>query len=180
MRTSAAWLVVLAASYGLAQQGGQYRIQEYSHNFGGGPVAGAIVSSAQFTVDPASIGLGPARQELFGARFSGEAGFSLSYRSSREVQQLRIDSDRATWRWDAEPSVGDYRVYRDTISTLSGLGYGDCLVSGVRQTIHLDPSVPATGSGYFYLVTAANRLRREGSKGRSSAGLVRGNPNPCP
>ena len=39
--------------------------------------------------------------------------------------------------------------------------------------------VPA-GNGYFYLVTARNRLWEEGTKGSSSAGAQRANPAPCP
>jgi hypothetical protein len=43
-----------------------------------------------------------------------------------------------------------------------------------------DPDVPSVTTGYFYLVTADNRLDEEGTKGFRSNGTERGNPAPCP
>jgi hypothetical protein len=89
-------------------------------------------------------------------------------------------ADRTTLTWDAEPSIGRYHVYRDALSALPGLGFGVCLDSDVPGTTYVDPGVPGDGAGYFYLVTAVNRLHEEGTKGITSGGAERGNPAPCP
>jgi hypothetical protein len=41
-------------------------------------------------------------------------------------------------------------------------------------------AVPDPGQGFFYLVTARNRLAEEGTKGSTSAGVPRSNAFPCP
>ena len=50
----------------------------------------------------------------------------------------------------------------------------------VAGTSAVDDTLPSTGTGLFYLVTGVNRLREEGTKGRSSSGTERANPLPCP
>lgn len=43
-----------------------------------------------------------------------------------------------------------------------------------------DPLAPSAGTGFFYLVTARNRLDEEGPKGFQSLGVEEPNPDPCP
>lgn len=180
MKRATSLLLLLTASIATAQESARFKLTEHAQNSGGSPVSGVITSSARYRVDPSSLGDSATRHALRGVRFTSEAGFSLAYRPAGEVKQLLFAADHRTLRWLPEPSVGHYHVYRDPIGALSGLGYGTCLTSAVRTATYDDPSTPSSGAGYFYLVTAANRLHREGSKGRSSAGTLRGNPTPCP
>ena len=173
-------LLVVAAPGVLAQESGRFRLSEHSLNAGGSPVAGVPVSSARFTADPSSIGDGATRQSLAGVRFRADVGFSLAYRPAGEVRQLNLAVDHRRVSWAPEPSVGHYHVYRDSIGALPGLGYGTCLSSAVNGTSYDDLELPTSGSGYFYLVTATNRLHREGTKGKSGSGAIRANPAPCP
>ena len=180
MKHAVSLLLLLMAPMVIAQESARYKLTEHAQNSGGSPVSGTITASTRFRVDPSSLGDGATRHSLRGVRFTSEAGFSLAYRPAGEVNQLLFAADHRTLRWSPEPAVGHYHVYRDAIGALSGLGYGTCLASAVQVAAYDDPSTPASGDGYFYLVTAANRLYREGSKGRSSAGTQRGNPTPCP
>lgn len=180
MRVVPTLLLVLGVASVQAQEGARFKVTEHARNSGGSPAAGSIVASPRFEVDPSSIGDGVTRHSLLGARFNGEAGFSLGFRPAGEVLGLSIGADRRTLSWAPEPSVGDYHVYRDSIGALPGLGYGTCLAGDIQTTTHDDPEIPDEGEGYFYLVTAANRLHREGTKGMSSAGTPRANPAPCP
>ena len=72
-----------------------------------------------------------------------------------------------------------YNIYTGPLSTLPG-GYGACAASRVGETTWSDPSMPAPGTGTFYLVTGENSLKQEGTKGHDSSGAVRGNSSPCP
>jgi hypothetical protein len=84
-----------------------------------------------------------------------------------------------TLSWDPERSVGDYDVYRDLLSSLPG-NFGACLEHDVPAQTAVDVGIPGVGTGYFYLVTAENRLDEEGTKGFRSNGSERLNPAPCP
>ena len=82
--------------------------------------------------------------------------------------------------WNPERSVGVYNLYRDLLGNLSGLGYGDCEQSDLPGTTATDTDRPPAAGGFFYLITAENRLREEGTKGFDSSGSGRPNPSPCP
>jgi hypothetical protein len=88
-------------------------------------------------------------------------------------------SDRSTLQWSPERSAGTYELYRGALSTLPG-SFGACLTSDLAVETATDASSPLTGQGYFYVVTARNRLREEGPKGYRSDGSEEGNPSPCP
>lgn len=163
----------------LAQEGARFRANERTSNAGGAP-AGATVSSARFRLQPAAIGQGVGHHALVGANYRSSLGFVSAYPPPGEVRGLVLAADRTTLTWDAEPSVGRYHVYRDGLSALPGLGFGACLDGEVPGTTLIDPGVPGDGTGYFYLVTAVNRLDQEGTKGITSGGTERGNPAPCP
>jgi len=72
-----------------------------------------------------------------------------------------------------EGLAGAYNLYRDTLGSLSGLGYGACERQGLATNSATDSDAPASGGGFFYLVTAKNPLREEGTKGSDSDGLER-------
>jgi hypothetical protein len=88
-------------------------------------------------------------------------------------------SGRSILQWNPEKSVGKYEVYRDLLGTLPG-AFGFCFASDVPAEAATDASSPAAGQGYFYLVTARNRLGEEGPKGYRSNGAEEANPAPCP
>jgi hypothetical protein len=66
------------------------------------------------------------------------------------------------------------------MSNLSGLVYGNSHQQDIAGETTRDTTVPPGGDGYFYLVTAENRLGEEGSKGTDSGRMPRGNSSPCP
>jgi hypothetical protein len=82
--------------------------------------------------------------------------------------------------WDPERSVGAYEVYRDALTTLPGGGFGTCFASGLTSEAATEAATPVAGQGWFYLVTARNRLGEEGTKGFQTSGAERPNPAPCP
>jgi hypothetical protein len=87
-----------------------------------------------------------------------------------------------TLRWAPELSAEWYEIYRGTIASLPGT-YGTCFAGDILASVAnsaADPANPPAGEGFFYLVTARNRLREEGPKGFGSDGALEGNPLPCP
>jgi hypothetical protein len=105
--------------------------------------------------------------------------FAACYPPPGEVPDLRF-SDDETLEWQPEKSVGHYNLYRDLVSNLSGLGYGECDQYDLPDESTTDTDPVSVGDGFFYLVTVENRLGEEGTKGRDSDGSERPNPNFCP
>ena len=90
-------------------------------------------------------------------------------------------TDHQTLVWNAERSVGVYNLYRNLMSAISGGDTGACEQYDLTATTTTDPDpAPSAGDGFFYLVTAENRLAEEGTKGWRSSGSERPNPLPCP
>jgi hypothetical protein len=87
-------------------------------------------------------------------------------------------ANKIVLRWNPEKSVGVYNVYREPISSLPGAG--TCLARGLQVTNYNEPTVPLSGTGYYYLITAENRLGEEGTKGFRSSGTERSNAFACP
>ncbi|MBP7149081.1 MAG: hypothetical protein KBD01_16250 [Acidobacteria bacterium] len=182
MRGLQAWLggvACLAASLApnLAQTSSSYRLSEQVLNAGGRPANGAVATSSSYAlrleaIGEAVLGSGPAS---FSYRLDG--GFVSAYPPPREVSELRFDGP-TTLVWHPENSVGAYELYRAGLETLPG-GYGSCLQRGLTIATATETAVPAPGHGFFYLVTARNRLGEEGTKGSRSDGTPRPNPNPC-
>jgi hypothetical protein len=108
-----------------------------------------------------------------------DSGFPLTYPPPGEVRGLRF-LDSETLVWNPEKSVGVYNLYRDLIGSLSGLGYGSCKEQDLASETATDSDPLPTDNGYFYLVTAENRLTEEGTKGFDGYGAERPNPSPCP
>ena len=181
MRTVTIRLFVLlvAASPLLAQQSASFKLEEYVLNAGGHPENGAVMSSTGFKVSLDSIGDGVFGTGLSSASFNMDAGFVNTYRPAAEITDLTfINKDQL--EWNADPSAGVYNLYRDTINNLVGLGFGTCLQQDLNSanTFDSDP-MPVPGDGYFYLATAENRLREEGTKGFQTSGSER-TGNACP
>jgi len=172
-------LALLAAFPAAAQVSASYRLEEHTFNAGGRPDQGAIASSASFRVRFDAIGEAAARDGLQSPSYHVDAGFPARYPAPDEVRGLRF-ADRQTLRWEPERSIGTYDLYRGLLTTLSGLAYGTCFAFGMTDTTAIDAGTPPRGNGWFYLATAVNRLREEGTKGWQSSGLERANPAPCP
>ena len=126
-----------------------------------------------------AIGSAAVHPVLAGSTYRLAGGFVGGYPPPGETRGLRFP-DPDTLEWDPEHSAGIYNLYREEFSTLPDLAYGSCEQSGVVGETLDDTELPASGDGFFYLVTAKNRLGEEGTKGRDSAGAWRPNPSACP
>jgi hypothetical protein len=82
--------------------------------------------------------------------------------------------------WDPDRSVGDYALYRGTVSNPFDPSYGSCRLPNPVEPFTVEDTTPVSGEVLFYLVTARNRLREESTKGRASNDVERANPFPCP
>ena len=172
MRKALFVLALLLPTSALAQQSASFTLDEHAFNCGGHPEGGNVVASASFRVTLGAIGEDPAGRSPSSALFSMGAGFCNAYPPPGEVTGL-IFVDHENLEWHAEPSAGTYNLYRDWISNLVGLGYGECRREGLTTPGFTDAEALPTGRGFFYLVTAENRLTEEGVKGVDSAGVER-------
>ena len=171
--------VAVAGAPALAQQSASYKLTESAVNAGGRPVNGAGASSASYRVSFDAIGDAAAGGTLSSASYRVGSGFVAWFPPPGEVKGLRF-VDRTTLRWDPDSSTGVYNLYRDFVFALAGGGTGTCFVNGLAAEQASDVGSPGTGRGFFYLVTAKNRLAEEGTKGNRSSGTERPNPAPCP
>lgn len=106
-----------------------------------------------------------------------QSGFVSTFSPATEVSDLAF-SGSGTLVWSPARSAVSYNVYRGALEGLS-TSYGSCLSTGIPATTADDPSSPALGSGYFYLVTATNSLDEEGASGFDSGSTPR-TPTACP
>jgi hypothetical protein len=134
-----------------AQTSASFRLTESGFNAGGDPFQGVVLSSASFRLTIDSIGEGFLGASLASAGYRADVGFVAAYPPPGEVQNLRFTS-HTRMTWSPERSTGSYTVYRG----------GTSLATGVTTPYFDDPTNPAPGAGYFYLVTARNRLGEEG------------------
>ena len=161
-----------------AQQSASYHISDHTLNAGGRPEGGMTASSASYRISLESLGEGPVRTGLASASYHMDTSFVSGYPPPGEVTGLRF-TDETTLVWDAERSVGVYDLYRDALAALSGGGYGVCFQPDLPDATATDGDPVSPGGGFFYLVTAENRLGEEGTKGTDGAGAER-DGNACP
>jgi hypothetical protein len=138
-----------------------------------------MLSSPTFRVSIDAIGDSVAMRALSGPTFRMEGSFVAAHPPPGEVFGLRFTAPN-TLAWDAERSAGVYNLYRDTMSDLSSLGYGECHQPGLSGRTANEMETPPLGDGFFYLVTVKNRLGEEGTKGFVSGIGERANTAPCP
>lgn len=171
-----ALLLCLIAAPALAQQSAGFQLEDHSLNSGG-----TTATSASFRITLDALGAPVARTSaLSAASYRMDIGLVPAYRPAGEVAALTIGPSKSELHWSAEPSAGDYAVYRESLATLSGTAWGSCLQSGLATTTADDPADPASGAGYFYLVSARNRLGEQGSLGETSNATVRTPASACP
>ncbi len=157
----------------LAPSSASYRLTESVLNAGGPPAQGA-----SYRLSLHSIGDAVAATGLSSPSYRLDAGFVPLLPPPGEVRGLRWNT-KSDLEWNPEKSVGTYSAYKDTLTTFPGT-YGACFATDVTTEGTTDVATPAAGTGWFYLVTAENRLGEEGTKGNRSDGVERGNPAPCP
>lgn len=172
--------VALAATGGLhAQSSASYRLEEHVLDAGGRPAQAVVATSPGFRLSLESIGESFARRAHSGGAYRLDDGFLPAYAPPGEVVGLQFLADQQTLTWSHDPAASAYNVYSGPLTGLPG-PYGLCAAAQVTGTSWVDPSPPPPAGGIFYLVTAKNRLREEGTKGFSSDGVERVNPSPCP
>lgn len=179
MRRTIWLLALLLTTAAAAQQSTNFKLEEQAFNSGGNPEGGVVLSSTSFRITLDAIGESVAERGLGSASFGLDSGFVARYRPPGEVYELRF-TDAVTLRWHAERSVGWYNLYRDLMSNVSTLGYGDCEQYDLTTETTTDTDTVPVDDGYFYLVTAENRLGEEGTKGFDSNDVERLNLLPCP
>ena len=163
----------------LGQSSPSHTQNEHVFNAGGRPAQAVISTSPSFRISLDSIGEPVIGRAMTSASFRLGGGLGTAYPPPGEVDGLQLLADRQTLVWSAEPGSTVYNVYSGTLSSLPG-GFGTCAVARVEDTSAVDAALPDPGAGFFYLVTGVNRLREEGTKGRTSSGAERPNPLPCP
>jgi hypothetical protein len=162
-----------------AQTSTSFKLEEQLFNAGGNPADGVVLTSTSFRITLDAIGESAARRGLGSDSLGLDGGFVPRYRPPGEVTALRF-TDAVTLVWKADGSVGWYNLYRDLMSNLSTLGYGDCDQYDLTTETTTDTDAVPSDDGYFYLVTAKNRLGEEGTKGFDSDDVERPNLIPCP
>jgi hypothetical protein len=173
----AAWIVAALSEPAAAQASASFVLSENAIHAGGNPRDGARPESASFRITPDAIGDAAGASSLASDSYRAEGGFVVRYRPPGDVHGVRFTS-KVELTWDHEPSSVTYNLYRDTLASLPG-GYGSCEGSAAGPPF-VDSGAPAQGAGWYYLVTAENRLWQEGTKGRRSDGTERTNAAPCP
>jgi hypothetical protein len=162
-----------------AQASASHHLTEFALNGGGDPAQAGIPASASHRITLDAIGDGLLGPGLSSASHRLDGGFVSFFPPPGEVVGL-LFTDNQALAWKPEKSVGRYEVYRGLVSSLASGGTGTCLAPGIAGETASDASLPAVGTGFFYLVTARNRLGEEGTKGFRSTGSERPNPLPCP
>ncbi|ANM31475.1 hypothetical protein ABI59_20745 [Acidobacteria bacterium Mor1] len=153
---------------------------------GGSPALEYVPDPATFAGEPCDDLDGGPRLEDFDG--DGEARMDLGAREMRNAALTPGDVTGLTWTdnvtlvWDTEPSATSYRVYRDTVDSLSYGSFGSCAPGGLdpvdTDTQLTDTDVPPTGSAWYYLITADDG-NREGTLGYARC-AERSNFTPCP
>ena len=165
MKRSVVLVALLLGGPTLAQQSASFTLEEHTFNAGGNPNGGAILTSASFQITLDAIGDNAVATGLSSTSFQLDGGFPSAYPPPGEVLGLRF-TDSTTLEWNPEGSIGSYNLYRDLLSSLLGLGYGMCLETLLLIETTTDTDIPTmSGTGFFYVATAENKLAEEGTKG---------------
>ena len=161
----------------LGQSSTSYTVSDHNFNAGGHPAGGQIPSSASYRLTLDVIGPSAGGDLMLGSSYQAAGGFTPAYLPPGEVAALEF-GNAETLLWAAEPTIGSYNVYRDDLNSLPA--YGGCWREDLTSTTTIDTDSPALGQGFFYLVTAVNRLSEEGTRGFDSQGSERTTGATCP
>lgn len=177
MKVALAPLALVLAMPVWAQESPGYQLTELVINSGGHPEEGTELASPSHRISLDALGDSVQAVSLFGTSYRLDLGFAVAYPPPCEVVEVRFESDEIL-SWAPERSVGYYHLYRDGLGPLAGGGV--CLEPRIPAPSTTDAEVPDAGEGFFYLVTAVNRLREEGTRGQDSSGVPRPDSAPCP
>ena len=170
---------LICALPALAQQSAGYQLTEHTFNQGGRPQDGVAATSTSFAITLDAIGDTTGFAEPTSASYGVTPGFVTAFGPAGEVLDLTFD-DATTISWDEQPNATGYNIYSHDLGSLSGTDNGGCLESTVPDNSYMAVGTPAATEGFFYLVTAINRLAEEGTPGSDSQGTERGNAGACP
>ncbi len=178
---SGSWLVLVVTGALFLVNGGNawaqtspsFELEEQTFNGGGTPSLGTDPSSASFSITLSSLGEGASAGGSNSSSFALDSGFPAFYPPPGEVApdcglaagSCLVFTSSDTLTWPAESSPGGYNLYRDLITSLAGLGFGQCEQPNLSGPTAVDSDPVPAGDGFFYLVTAENRLGEEGTKG---------------
>ena len=192
MRRLLPLLALLLACPAIAQESSSYKLTEHTFNAAGHPAEGAILTSTSRRLTLDALGETMVGTGLESDSYHMDGGFVTAYPPPGEVAPCdgpmgvpcpaklefpNSPEDKETMAWPPEKSRGSYTLYRGSATGY----YDDCgLESDIADESTTDPTTPSSGSGFYYLVTAANRLGEEGTKGSSSDGVERPPSGPCP
>jgi hypothetical protein len=160
------------------QSSADFRLTDHTFNAGGHPHQGVVMVSTSYRITLDALGEGVVGRGLASGLYRMDGSFGTSYPPPGEVHDLRF-VDQQTLEWFPDRSAGRYNLYRDLMSLLPGLGYGECFQQELSAATTADGDPLSPGEGYFYLVTVENRLDEEGPKGSDSYGAAR-QGNVCP
>lgn len=91
---------------------------------------------------------------------------------------VRLDQQTGVF-WQPEADARTYNLYKGRVTTNTGWAYNHvCLTIGMLDTFFEDPTRPAVGELFYYLVTKENQ-HGEGPLGDDSFGDPRPNAEPC-
>jgi hypothetical protein len=172
-------LVLLLAFPVLAQESASYKLTEHTFNAGGNPSDGVVITSTSYKITLDAIGDSVAGRNLASASYHMDSSFIMGYPPPGEVHGLYL-ADSQTLAWQPEKSVGIYNLYRGLVDGLDGTVYGFCEEPDIALNTTTDSDPVPVGNGYFYLVTAENRLAEEGTLGTKNTGTERPQTGACP
>lgn len=168
-------VALFLAAPAFPQQSANFKLTEQVLNAGGHPSGGVVMASTSFKVTLDALGEGVVQGGMASTSYRMDASFVSAYPPPGEVTGLMF-TDAQTLSWSVERSAGAYDLYRDDTSD----DYGNCEQQNLAGNTATDPSIPAANSRFFYLVTAKNSLREEGTKGFRSDSTERLGENDLP
>jgi len=136
-----------------------------------------FVATGDFNLD--------SRPDLVIASHNSDAtsNIALVYLNQGGPRAFSLEADKVTLVWPAVTGALTYNIYRGDLSDLiDGDSYGACMTGlddDPRDTFFVDPDVPSSGDGYFYLMSVVD-AGGDGGLGTTSAGLPRVPAVACP
>jgi hypothetical protein len=138
-----------------------------------------VMQSSSFRISLDAIGESVASAIQTSGAYSLRGGTGTTYRPPGEVSGVGFSS-KTVVAWAAQSSAGTYNVYRGPLQNFVGSGFGSCLEYAIEPPTVTDTEAVPFGGGFFYLITVANPLGEEGTKGFRTSGTERPNLSPCP
>jgi hypothetical protein len=88
---------------------------------------------------------------------------------------VQMSGGASVLSWPAVIGADAYWVTRGDLAAKATNQYGNCIANNVPSTSYTDPTIPAPGHGFFYLVQAGSVTCGPGSLGTTSSELQRVN-----